>query len=211
MTGLSPVEWVRDLSHWPGGPARLAAALAASPSEVVNELIAAQRAGSYEYTVQDHELTVYSLSLFDVDHTLELINSEPQPPPWRIHNEFAGPGRNPEWLCLIPAQAGYELPTLLDAPYANDWHASDTHDRLTQADHVGVLRSWHERFGADLRYLDAVAVGLVVANPPTEPREVAAVAVEQFAYCDDLDQFIGEPHRVAQRQVTTNHWYFWWD
>jgi hypothetical protein len=26
--------------------------------------------------------------------------------------------------------------------------------------------------------------------------------IEQYAYCDDLGQFIGEPHRVAQPQVT---------
>jgi hypothetical protein len=97
------------------------------------------------------------------------------------------------------------------APPAHNPRASRAHDRLTQEDHVGVLRSWHERFGAEVRYLDAVALGLVVAKPPTERGEVARVAVEQSAYCDDLDQFIGEPHRVAQLQVPNTHRYFWWD
>lgn len=68
--------------------------------------------------------------------------------------------------------------------HANDWRASQGHDRLTQEDHVGVLRSWHERFGADVRYLDTAALGLVVAKPPTNRREVARVAVEQYAYCE---------------------------
>jgi hypothetical protein len=211
LSDESPMEWAQWCSDRPGGRDRLTAALAASPSEVVDELIAAHRTGSHEHRIQYQPLTDYQLGLFDIDHTLELIDSEPPPPQWRKHSEIAGTMTDPDWLCLVPARAGFELPALLSTPRANDWQASRAHDRLTQEDHVGVLRSWHERFGAEVRYLDAVALGLVVAKPLTGRGEVARVAVEQYAYCDDLDQFIGEPHRVAQLQVPNTHWYFWWD
>ncbi|MEH1101324.1 DUF4253 domain-containing protein [Micromonospora sp. CPCC 205561] len=206
-----PADWALSGEGAPRDPDRLAAALARPPAEVVNELITAQRAGSSEYTIPDQETTAYHLGLFDVAHTRELMDADPAEGPWRRHSEFGGVSRDPRWLCLVPARASFELPVLLDAPHASDWHASRAHPRLTEADHVGVLRSWQERFGAEIRYLGPVALGLVVAEPPTRPAELARVAVEQFAYCDDLDQFIGEPHRVAQLQVPTDRWYFWWD
>ncbi len=206
-----PADWALWCEDSPGGPARLATALARPPLQVIDELIAAHRAGSFEYRVPNDELTGYHLGLFDIDRTRELVDSDPAERPWRQYSECGGAMRDPDWLCLVPARAGFELPALLHAPYANDWHASLAHDRLTQEDHVGVLRSWEDRFGAEVRYLSVVALGLVVAAPPTHRSEIARVAVEQFAYCDDLAQFIGEPHRVAQLQVPSDRWYFWWD
>ncbi|MGC9665509.1 DUF4253 domain-containing protein [Planosporangium sp. 12N6] len=207
----SPEQWALRSAGAPGAPQRLSSALAVPPSEVVDELIAAHRAGASRYEPPDGELTAYRLGLFDVDRTLTLLTSDPPSAPWRPYGEIAGTSADPDWLCLVPARAGYELPALLGAPHVNDWYASKEHDRLTVTDHVGVLRSWQQRFGADVRYLGVVALGLVVATPPTDPHDVARVAVEQFAYCDDLDQFVGEPHRVAQHQVPTHRWYFWWD
>jgi hypothetical protein len=211
LSDESPAQWAQWCCDAPGAPQRLARALAARPSEVIDELIAAHSAGAFEYRTPNAELNAYSLNLFDVGHTRAMIGSDPPARPRTMHSEIAGVMDEPEWLCLVPARAGYELPALLNAPHANDWHASRTHDRLTCEDHVGVLRSWQERFGADVRYLSVVALGLVVAAPPMHPYEVARVAVEQYAYCDDLDQFLGEPHHVAQLQVPTDRWYFWWD
>ena len=49
LSNESPVEWAQWCSDSPGGPDRRAAALARSPSDVVDEFIAAQRAGSHEH------------------------------------------------------------------------------------------------------------------------------------------------------------------
>jgi hypothetical protein len=71
--------------------------------------------------IQDQPLTDYHLSLFDIDHTLEWINSDPPPRQWRKHSEIAGTMRDPDWLCLVPARAGYELPALLACPGRKFW------------------------------------------------------------------------------------------
>ncbi|MFF4352952.1 DUF4253 domain-containing protein [Streptomyces sp. NPDC001530] len=82
---------------------------------------------------------------------------------------------------MVPAAHGYELPALIDAPYTVNWAGPREHPDLTPADHVAVLRSWHDRYGARNYYLGSTAVELTVAAPPTAPGEVARVAVEQYA------------------------------
>jgi Domain of unknown function (DUF4253) len=215
-----PRRWERWFSRAPGGPDRLASALAqalaAAPPDVVAELIAAQRTRAVEDARAsqqggDAEFARYCLGLFDVDETLRLMATEPATARRRMHSELAGASWDPGWLWLAPAHAGYELPVLLSAPYANCWQGSPSHETLTPADHAGVLRSWQRRFGAEVRYLSHCALGLVVAQPPADQREFARAAVEQFAYCDDLSQVLGDTHDVARLQVPTGYWYFWWD
>lgn len=73
------------------------------------------------------------------------------------------------------------------------------------------MGEWEARHGAVLHRLDSHSLMLDVARPPTDRAEIAGVAVEQFAYCDDLGQVIGGPTAVAQRQVPSTHWLFRWD
>ena len=74
-----------------------------------------------------------------------------------------------------------------------------------------MLRHWHARYGADLFFASGSRLELSVAQPPTEPGEVARCAIEQFAYCRDLGQHIGDPVDIARRQAPADHWSFWWD
>lgn len=76
---------------------------------------------------------------------------------------------------------------------------------------MAALRSWHDRYGAEVYYLGVSALELRVARPLQQLGEVAAVAIEQYAYCDDLGQVIGEPDQVARRQVPAGQWHFWLD
>ena len=59
--------------------------------------------------------------------------------------------------------------------------------------------------------MDSHSLTLDVARHPTDRAEIPRVAVEQFAYCDDLAQLVGAPTAVAERQVPSTHWLFWWD
>ncbi|MDC0767753.1 DUF4253 domain-containing protein [Streptomyces sp. HD] len=78
--------------------------------------------------------------------------------------------------------------------------------------HQAVLREWEIRYGAVLYYLACTdTLVLEVERPPTDRAEIARVAVEQYAYCFDLDQVVGGPEEVAVRQVPSGHWFFWWD
>jgi hypothetical protein len=52
---------------------------------------------------------------------------------------------------------------------------------------------------------------LAVSRSPTDRVEIAEVAVEQYAYCDDLGRTVGETWQVARLQVPGDRWSFWWD
>lgn len=51
-----------------------------------------------------------------------------------------------------------------------------------------------------------------MANPPTERAEVEAVARAQYNYCVDIvDQGVETLAALAEEQVHSHRWYFWWD
>jgi hypothetical protein len=175
---------------------------------VVSALVDAQRR---KCSGIDPKCDEYWAGLFSPDRVRADMATAPPEGAWDPYSPIGGLMRQPGWICLVRADGGYQLPELLGRPHANDWWGGPNHDRLTGADHVGVLRSWHDRFGADVMMLGAVALTLDVRHPPVGVDHHVSVAIEQFAYCDDLDQFIGEPHRVARRQAPASRWYFWWD
>lgn len=118
----------------------------------------------------------------------------------------------PDWMCLIGADQPSTLTQLLHAPFTPNWGTGGPVPLLGYDQHQAVLREWEIRYGAVPYYLGfSDALVLEVERPPTERAEIARVAVEQYAYCDDLDQVIGGPIDVAERQVPSRHWFFWWD
>jgi hypothetical protein len=106
---------------------------------------------------------------------------------------------------LIPARHGWEVPGLLS------WNGGVNYD-LDAALHVAVLRSWQERYGAELVTLTDDQIELLVARPPRDPTTIAQVAVELLAYCPDLDvQGTGTLGVLANEVVPHRRWSFWWD
>ncbi|GAA2613364.1 hypothetical protein GCM10010304_77490 [Streptomyces roseoviolaceus] len=120
---------------------------------------------------------------------------------------FAEP---PEWICLVPTEDPPGLPELLDAPDTPNHTPFPGREALSYRDHANVLREWHDRYGAEICYLDTHEVLLSVEHPPSAPSETARVAIEHYAYCPDLDQVIGGLPEVVL-QVPTRTWFFWWD
>ncbi len=116
------------------------------------------------------------------------------------------------WVCLIEADRPSTLPQLLHAPHTPNWGSDGPVPELGYDQHQAVLREWEIRHGAVVYYLACQdALVLEVERPPTDRAEIARVAVEHYAYCFDLDQLIGGPTDVAERQVPSRHWCFWWD
>jgi hypothetical protein len=134
-------------------------------------------------------------------------SGQPKPYGYGIDNFFFRP---PEWVILAPGKM-YDLPVALGFPRTANWRGAPVHENLTLSDHADVLRSWYERFGAVVRYFGEAAIELSVENPPQGWKEVSRVAIEQFAYCYDLEQIVGSPLDVAMRQVSSGRWLFWWD
>jgi hypothetical protein len=115
-------------------------------------------------------------------------------------------------LLLVPARAGYEVPLLVPGLITpSNWFGPPEHPDLTGEDHVRVLQYWHERYGADLYFASGTNLELSVRRPPSDPLDRAMCAIEQFAYCFDLEQRLGDNEVVARVQAPADHWSFWWD
>lgn len=119
--------------------------------------------------------------------------------------------RRPEWVCVAEVGEQFMLPEILDAPSTPNWVGSPAHPALRYEDHADVLRAWSSRYDVSLCYLGSNALVLEVGRPPRSARDVAAAAIEQYAYCYDLDQVIGSIDDVAREQACADQWFFWWD
>jgi hypothetical protein len=78
--------------------------------------------------------------------------------------------------------------------------------------HVAALRSWRERFGAELIGLSHDVMNIRVNTRP-EMRDAALdLAREQYAYCSDIvDQGVQTLSALAAVLMQSDWWYFWWD
>jgi hypothetical protein len=83
------------------------------------------------------------------------------------------------------------------------------------AEHVAVLRYWHERYGVDLFAMGGDIIECVVERPPTTREEALNLAREQLLYAPGtLGEFSGGGSSVpelAAALLNSRHWLFWWD
>lgn len=108
------------------------------------------------------------------------------------------------YILLIPAQHGYEVPAHL---HFGGWNWCPPPENQ-----VAVLRSWHERYGAELVSIGGDVLELRTATRPAFSGEALALAREQFDYCSDvLDQGYRDLATLAAALRETDWWYFWWD
>ncbi|MFD9292716.1 DUF4253 domain-containing protein [Streptomyces sp. NPDC060030] len=116
-------------------------------------------------------------------------------------------GMSPLWLLLVESQAGFSLPALLPN-FANNARTAFPESRpLSVMDHCAFLRHWHARYGAEVFFVTSTEVQLQVSFPPVRRDEIAALAIEQNAYCDDLYDVV----ELGDAQARSTTWSFWWD
>jgi hypothetical protein len=78
--------------------------------------------------------------------------------------------------------------------------------------HVAALRSWRDRFGAELVGLSHDTMNLRVAHPPASREDALDLAREQYVYCpDNVDQGVGTLSAFAAYLMGNTWWDFWWD
>ncbi|WP_167372652.1 DUF4253 domain-containing protein [Streptomyces sp. F41] len=191
-----------------GGPAGLVAALDADPEAVVAEVVdAATRDILAQADGDEREEWRAELDPGRLAGLLRPAGAAPSAGDVWDHEEHR-PG-DELWLCLVEAEEGFELPVLLPGvPDAPNWWSEPAQRPLLPADHVAFLRSWHERFGAEVFFADGATLRLVVARPPSDPLTAARVAVEHFAYCSDLADDLPV---MGNDRVRSTVWSFWWD
>lgn len=110
----------------------------------------------------------------------------------------------PCYIVLFPAQHGWEVPA-----YANwgNWNANPD-----PALHVAGLKSWYDRYGAELVGMSGDVVNLRVARVPDTRDEALALAREHYVYCADIvDQGVGALSALAATYMKSRWWFFWWD
>lgn len=107
---------------------------------------------------------------------------------------------------LCPAEPGG-----VDLPRMIGWSGACNYD-ISGAEHEPVLGYWRRKYGAELLTLTFDVIELAVPYPPTAPVEVARVAQEQTDYRPDVvDQGVGTTTALAEQQVYSHTWFFWWD
>jgi hypothetical protein len=78
--------------------------------------------------------------------------------------------------------------------------------------HVAALRSWRDRYGAELVGLSSDRMDLRVARRPQTRVEAVDLAREHYIYCNDIvDQDLGTLRKLAACLMANDWWGFWWD
>ncbi|WP_368904525.1 DUF4253 domain-containing protein [Taklimakanibacter lacteus] len=78
--------------------------------------------------------------------------------------------------------------------------------------HVAALRSWRDRYGAELIGMSFDTINLRVAGRPRTREEALALARDQYVYCADIiDQGFQSYSALAADLMANDWWYFWWD
>jgi hypothetical protein len=107
---------------------------------------------------------------------------------------------DPPYLGLVPASDGAAV-----IP-AVGWLAPGGGPAETSA----VLRSWQDRFGAQLVSLGLDTLVLIVERPPRDLEHARHVAAEHLAFCPDLADMLPFDE-YAQQLIDSPTWGFWWD
>jgi hypothetical protein len=118
---------------------------------------------------------------------------------WRAERPF-----DAVYIILIPTDDWTTIPAYLRW---GNWNENPPPEY-----HVAALRSWRDRYGAELIGLGFDVMNIRVANKPATRDEAMALAREQYAYCNDVvDQGTGTLSNLAAALKAHDWWFFWWD
>lgn len=108
------------------------------------------------------------------------------------------------YIVLVPTEDWTTIPAYLRW---GGWNANPPPEF-----HVAALRSWRDRYGAELIGMNNDTLNLRVIRKPKTRDEALALAREQYAYCNDLvDQGVDTLSNLAAFLMVRDWWYFWWD
>lgn len=117
---------------------------------------------------------------------------------------LTGAPYDPCYILVVPAGHGWEVPAYTAWGAWNECPPPELH--------IAALRSWHERFGAELVGMSADVLDVRVTRRPATREEALALASEHFEYCPDIVWQGSETLApLAATYMVSDFWYFWWD
>ncbi len=140
---------------------------------------------------------------------------EPQRGPWPDDatpaSDFTIPYDMRSWtplpllhLALVPTREGWQAPAFL---HYGGWNACPTPE-----EHVCMMKHWAESYDADPFGMARDRVEMMVRRPPQDQAGAVKLALEQYAYCNDIvDQGTETLDALAAILQQGSAWYFWWD
>lgn len=135
----------------------------------------------------------------------EWPEAAPQAPGLTVHADvLSGKPYARCFIVIFPTDKAHEVPA-----FANwgGWNANPVPEV-----HVAALRSWEDRYGAQLVGMDAATLNFMVERRPRTREEALPLAREHYAYCGDIvDQGVGSLANLAASYLESDWWYFWWD
>lgn len=149
---------------------------------------------------------------------LQSLDHKPPTGDWPSESQLGPPGPEPSvafdiitmqplqkaHIALVPTDDWTTIPAHLNW---GGWNACPAPEY-----HVAALRSWRDRYGAELVGLSRDTMNLRVARSPATRAEAMDLAHEQYAYCNDIvDQGVGTMSMLAAALMASPWWYFWWD
>lgn len=79
-------------------------------------------------------------------------------------------------------------------------------------EHAAIARYWQERYGAEPVAMTGDTLECFVSRPPTTREAAEQLALEQFAYCEDIViQGTESVRQLAASLLNAPSWFFWWD
>jgi hypothetical protein len=107
-------------------------------------------------------------------------------------------------LVILPTDDWTTIPAYLNW---GNWNACPAPEY-----HVAALRSWRDRFGAELIGLSHDVMNIRVKRRPETREGALDLAREHYAYCSDIvDQGVETLSALAAVLMQSDWWYFWWD
>ena len=129
----------------------------------------------------------------------------PASPALTVHEDvLTGQPFERVYIATLPTRNGWEVPAYLAW---GGWNANPGPEV-----HVAALKSWSERFGAELVGISGDCMNIRVSKLPYRREEAMALAREHYAYCADIvDQGVETISNLAASLSAAKWWYFWWD
>ncbi|MDZ7958747.1 MAG: DUF4253 domain-containing protein [Aulosira sp. DedQUE10] len=105
---------------------------------------------------------------------------------------------------MIPTTFSWQVPAFLKFGNWNDCPLPTIH--------VGLMKYWHQKYGAEVVGITHDVVEMCVNHPPQNREDTFRLAQEQYMYCSDIvEQGVQTLNNLAAMLLNRKVWYFWWD